>query len=76
MDTNWAVPELSNVSYLVPALTHTEIEANGDKLFSVATFTPFANVVKLNGKSNSNASGIMPCGNSPKSVNFALENYK
>lgn len=42
----------------------------------MATLTPFSRVVKLNGKSCSNASGITPVGNSPKSVNLFFENYK
>lgn len=80
---NDAVPLVSNVSFLLPALTATVIEASYDPQVSVATFTPFSKTVTSNdeylkcllvGLSNLRASGISPYGSSPKSVNLDLVN--
>jgi hypothetical protein len=71
---NDAVPLVSNVSFLLPALTATVIEASYDPQVSVATFTPFSKTVTFVGLSNLRASGISPYGSSPKSVNLDLVN--
>lgn len=49
---NWLTPEFSKVSFLVPDLTKTVIEATLEALeTSEATVIPFFNYVELKGKS-------------------------
>lgn len=72
----WAAPDVSSVSFLLPAPMNTPTADIGVGHVSVHTLIPFERVVTLNGLTYFNGSGISPKGSSPKFyIIGALENY-
>lgn len=73
----WAAPEVSNVSFLLPAPINTPTTARGDvPLRYVHTLMPFEITVVSIARSYLSGSGISPGGKSPKFLRIgSLLNY-